>query len=287
MEQVPFQERNQTPKSKRRIKKLARDNGLKVELVEALACRFWNWDDDNFCWVPKKQKNDMPESAYATLEVGLDWPRDRIVSSSEVVNLALDFVSAGIAPHVNSFLAAVPAQNYWAMSPLITVSALKGLTHDRIALCRDCDEITFEAACSHAAEKLGLFGHIHSSLGYAAFDSISSAIGTASKPNDGQWLRDTCDAVSSLPSNSKLADIVRATAKPLGGNKKTRSRVLIALGIAGVLATDEFDAGRDFWPEKVKLSSHFYSNEWTFPMNFWTESGRVVGAHVLLDKAEA
>jgi len=286
MEQSPFQERNKTPKSKRQIKKLARDSGLEHELVDALVCRFWNWDKENFCWVPKEQENDMPEAAYAILETGLDWPRSRIVSSSEVVNTALDFVTAGIAPHVNSFLAAVPAQNAWAMSPLITVAALNGLTNDRTALCQTGDEITFELACSYAAVKLGIFARPHSDLGYAAFDSISSEIGTPSKPNDGQWLRDACDAVSSLPSNSKLADIVGATAKSLGGNKHTRAQVLMALGIAGVLATDEFDAGTDFWPEKEKLSSHFYSNEWSFPMNFWAESGRVVGAHVLFDAME-
>lgn len=286
MEQSPFHERNQTPKSKRRIKKLARDNGLELNFVDALACRFWNWDDENFCWVPKDQKNDVPETAYAILEEGLDWPRGRVIGSTEVVDVALDFVDAGITPHVNGFLAAVPAQNIWAMSPLITVATLTGISNDRSALCDTCDEITFDGACSYAAIKLGLFARKHGDLGFAAFDSITSAMGTPSKRNDGQWLRDTCDAISSLPPNSKLVDIVRVTAKPLGGNKQSRSRVLMALGIAGVLATDEFDADTDFWPEKKKLASHFYSNEWSFPMNFWAESGRVVGAHVLLDAME-
>ena len=47
----------------------------------------------------------------------------------------------------------------------------------------------------------------------------------------------------------------------------------MALGLIGVLTTDEYEAGEDFWPEKGKLSSRFYSNDWTFPMNFCNESG--------------
>jgi len=286
MDQSPFRERNQTTKSRRRLKKLAVDNGLGGDFVEALACRFWNWDRENFCWVPKHQLNDMPDAAFSILETALDWPRDRVVPRAELIDRATAYASEGIAPHAGSFVASVPARNCWSMSPLITAATLTNLTAARHSSCTIPDGITFDDACSYAATKLGLFARRHNDLGYAAFDSITLAMGEAPAPSDGTWLSDTCDAIAELPSGSKLVELVRATSKALGGNKATRSRTLMALGIVGVLGTDEFTAGTDFWPEKNRLSAHFYSNEWSFPMNFWAESGRVVGAHILLDAME-
>ncbi len=286
MEQSPFHERNQTTKSKRRIKKLAADNGLSLDLVRTLACRFWNWDQENFCWVPKDQKNEMPDAAFSILETALDWPRDRVVPRAEIIDCVTAFVSDGIAPRVNNFVASIPAQNCWSMSPLVTVATLANLTPERHSFCVIPDAITFDDACSYAATKLGRFARTHNDLGYAAFDSMTVTMGDPPASSDGKWLCDTCDAIASLPSRSTLVDIVRATSKALGGNKSTRSRALMALGIAGVLGTDEFNAGTDFWPEKNRLSDHFYSNEWSFPMNFWAESGRVIGAHILLDAME-
>gem|GEM_PF-5383016 len=70
------------------------------------------------------------------------------------------------------------------------------------------------------------------------------------------------------------------------GAHRLRDFVDGLLGLVGILRTDAFDPQCDCLPVATKASSHSYSNEWRFPVNFWTESGRVTRSDRLLEPSE-
>ncbi len=280
--QVPFEARNKAPKSQRKVKGLAKRSALPLPLVEALVSRSWNYDNDNFCWVPNAQRHEIPEASLEVLEDGLRWSRTQQLSVDEVVARALSFAQQGLGAHVERFLNAVPAQNAWGMSPLMTSATLRGLSRENLSSCPPPGTLDFAAMCTYASAKLGLSLAPRTNLGFAAVEAITLDLGTVSPSSKPSWLTEVCASIKALGRGSSLTDLVKATAKPLGGNKHTRSRVLEALALVGVLRTEVFNPGEDFLPAVERSSSHFYSNEWRFPMNFWTESGSVAGPDVLL-----
>jgi hypothetical protein len=289
MRQVPYEERNQTAKSQSKVKSLAKRVGLPLPLVRALVCRHWNYDDENFCWVPEEQKHEIPEAAVVVLEEGLGWERDRVLSADEVVGAAVAFARRGMGPHVERFLNAVPVGNRWAMSPLMTAATLRGLSEENVAACPPRRGLDFARVCALAGAKMGLSLAPRTDVGFAAVEAATLQLGIAPPkgPVDASWLREVCSSIQALGPRSSLSDLVKATSAALGGNKSTRGTVLEALGLVGVLRTDAFHAGRDFLPAVQRDSPHFYSNEWRFPMNFWAESGSVAGPEVLLGLRES
>jgi len=63
----------------------------------------------------------------------------------------------------------------------------------------------------------------------------------------------------------------------VGGDKFFKQEVLQSLAYAGILAVDGFPVNERFIPElRNKLSPHFYSNEWSFPLRFWSTNGGTV-----------
>jgi hypothetical protein len=285
--QVPFEERNKTAKSQGKVKSLAKRAGLPLPLVQALVSHSWNYDDDNFCWVPEEQKHEIPETAVAVLEEGLGWERGRRLSADEVVAVALAFAERGMRPHVERFMNAVPVHNRWAMSPFMTAATLHGLSKENVASCPSPRDLDFARVCAHAGAKLGLSLRPRTDLGFAAVEAATLNLGTPPPPSDSSWLGEVCSSIQALGSKSGLSDLIKATAKPLGGNKSIRANVLEALALVGVLRTDAFNPGHDFLPAVQRDSPHFYSNEWRFPMNFWAESGSVAGPEVLLSLLES
>lgn len=282
MRQVPFEERNQTAKSQSKVKSLAKRAGLPLPLVQALVSRHWNYDNDNFCWVPEEQKHEIPETAVAVLEEGLGWERGQVLSADEVVAAALAFAEQGITPHVERFMNAVPVGNRWAMSSLMTAATLRGLSKENVASCPAVRGLDFARVCGLATAKLGLSLAPRTDLGFAAVEAMTLNLGVSPPPSDSSWLGEVCSSIQALGSPSGLSDLIKATSKALGGNKSTRATALEALALVGVLRTDAFNPGHDFLPAVQRDSRHFYSNEWRFPMNFWAESGSVAGPEVLL-----
>ena len=83
--------------------------------------------------------------------------------------------------------------------------------------------------------------------------------------------------IDALPVGSTLKDLVKCCKGYVAGDKLFQQEVLQALSYNGILKVNGLPVDNIFLAEhRGRLSSHFYSNEWTFPLRFWSINGGTV-----------
>ena len=285
----PFEQRNQTDTARRKLKSLAKVSGLDVDFVSTLASFTWDYD-------PEFGNEPIGWVSYAKLS---NTAKEQLRSIAQTVGLDPDFelgrgqATEGLiqAHGVRSkdivwsnFLAAAVNKNYGRVSEFASHHYLRGVNESNVSsLVWDGSTIGMVEIARNLFLKLFRGGTIERySLAYLWCDLTIPLGYTDSLPSDSAWLDLLLSAIEALPANSGLKDLLACCKGLVGGDKFFKQEVLQSLAYADVLRVTGFPVSDMFIAErKSELSSHFYSNEWSFPLRFWSSNGGSVNREAI------
>ena len=277
----PIGERNQTDTAKRKLKSLAKANGLDVGFVTALANFTWDYDpqfrNEATGWVSDKQLNSDAKSQLEEVAAVLGLPRNFELTREAA---AEDLIAAHGRhdPNVlwSNFAVAAAAKHYGHVSEFASYCYLRGLNRENVqfldwkAKTVSIVEIARDLFLKHfrggAIERYD--------LAYLWCDLVLVLPYQEQCSKIAFPIDRLLDAVESLPQGSGLRDLLACCKGIVGGDKFFKQEVLQSLAYADVLRVNGLPVTEMFLPERRnELSPHFYSNEWTFPLRFWSANG--------------
>lgn len=283
----PFEQRNQSATASRKLKSLAKESGLDVKLVTTLANFTWDYDPSPHFpkeatgWVDNSQ---LPSSASEPLK----WVADSLGIASDIQltrsaaeQLLLDaFGELSASMLWPNFLAAGTSKNFGHVSEFASFHYLRGATQSRL---QSLDWGTGPMGILDIARNLFLKffrgGSIERyNLAYLWADlcipveTIQPPAGTSTG-----WVGKLLERIEALPERSGLKDLLDCCTGLVGGSKGFKQEVLQALTYADVIRVNGLTVKDMFIPERrSELGPHFYSNEWSFPLRFWSVNGGTV-----------
>ena len=280
----PFEKRNQTDTARRKLRSLAKASSLDVEFVSALANFTWDYDsvfrNEPIGWV-----NNVTLSNAAKVQLRLIA---QIVELDSEFKLGRDqatedLIQAHAKKSTNcvwsNFYDAAVNKNYGRVSEFASHHYLRGLNESRVNLLHwDTKPIGMVEIARNLFLKLFRGGSVDRyDLAYLWCDlNIPLRYGDTMPPNSA-WLDQLLSAIESLPAKSGLKDILGCCKGLVGGDKFFKQEVLQSLAYADVLRVNGLQVSDMFIAERRnELSPHFYSNEWSYPLRFWSTNGGYV-----------
>jgi hypothetical protein len=277
----PVGQRNQTDTAKRKLKSLAKANGLDVGFVTALANFTWDYDpqfnNEATGWVSNKKLDSPAEKLLENIAATLGLPRNFELTREAA---AKDLLAAHRQRDPNllwsNFAVAAAAKHYGHVSEFASYFYLRGLNRDN---ARFLDWKAKKVGILQIARNLFL-KHFRGGaierydLAYLWCDLVLTLPYQEQCSKVAVPVDRLLDAVESLPRDSGLRDLLACCKGIVGGDKFFKQEVLQSLAYADVLRVNGLSVTEMFLAERRnELSPHFYSNEWTFPLRFWSANG--------------
>jgi hypothetical protein len=281
----PFEERNQTDTARRKLKSLAETSSIDIELVSALANFTWDYDpefsSEAIGWVDNKKlsKTAKEQLHWIAESLGMrpDFELERDQAAKDLIRAYGDQSSATVW---NNFRAAAVTKNYGRVSEFASHNYLRGINDSRAGLLAWSDKsFCLIEIARNLFLKLFRGGTMERcDLGYLWCDLTLPLEYTDPKLSKvTPWIDPLLASIDSLPPNSSLKDLIACCKGLVGGDKYFKQEVLQALAYADVLRVNGLPVTNMFIAERRdELSPHFFSNEWSFPLRFWSENGGTV-----------
>ncbi len=281
----PFEERNQTDAARRKLKSLADTSGIDIALVSALANFTWDYDpkfgSEAIGWVDNKTfskaANQQLHSIAETLGLRLDFELDRDQAVKDLIRVHGDQFPDMVW---TNFCVAAVTKNYGRVSEFASHNYLRGLNDSRASVLEwSGKRVGLIEIARNLFLKLFRGGTMErQNLGYLWCDLTLSLNYANPKPMTvTPWIDQLLASIDSLPQSSGLQDLVGCCKGHVGGDKHFKQEVLQALAYSDILRVNGLPVTKTFIAERRdELSSHFYSNEWSFPLRFWSEKGGAV-----------
>jgi hypothetical protein len=133
-------------------------------------------------------------------------------------------------------------------------------------------ETTYRIGASQLPRMRG-GGIAHGGAAYALDDLTWFAQGAPVEASEADWrvFRQVLDAIRALAVDAQLTQLAGATKGLVMGTKYDRQRVLEVLGFCGVLRSRARpDVLGEWFAGHRDAPSHFYKQEWRYPVSFWT-----------------
>ncbi|WP_339731657.1 hypothetical protein [uncultured Gimesia sp.] len=280
-----FDERNQSDSARRKLKSLAKASGVELELVSALANFTWDYDtefrNEPIGWVNNSKLSRAAEKQLHWIAETLAIPPDFTLDFDRASKDLRQSHAAQSINHVwaNFTLAAV-TKNYGYVSEFASYHYLRGINTSRIkSLEWSGKGVGMVEIARNLFLKLFRGGAIErDDLAYLWCDLAVPLDYHVGKPaKSAPWLEPLLASIESLPTNSGLKDLIACCKGLVGGDKFFKKEVLQSLSYADVLRVTGLPVSDMFIAERRnELSPHFYSNEWSFPMRFWSSNGGTV-----------
>ncbi len=280
-----FDERNQSDTARRKLKNLAKATGVDLELVSALANFTWDYDPNSgneaLGWV-------KPGTGGNAAKKQLTWVAERLGLSPEFsltrnqAEKELIQAHSGLSADAfwSRFVVAAAMNNYAHVSEFASYHYVRGLNKSRAAsLGWQAKSIGIAEIARNLFLKLFRGGSIErGDLDYLWCDLVLQL--PCEHPEleaSESWLEPLLTSIEALPPGSGLKDLLACCKGLVGGDKYFKQEVLQSLAYAGVLEVNSFPVSDMYIPElRNKLSPHFYSNEWSFPLRFWSTNGGAI-----------
>jgi len=265
-----------------KLQALSRSSGLNVDFVRAVANFTWDYDRDrprkeSNGWVELDPDDRTTEDGIALIATTLGLERNWSVSASGLIPQLLQAHMA-IDPTAvwREFECAIASKSYWKLSRFATFSWLRGASAERLAALQDRHaEYRLSDLATALFLKLFRGGCLERSRLLYAWADLTG-IGHAAPPADmpsGNVAEALAASFTETPP-ATLSELLATCKGAIGGDKLFRQEALQALSYANLLQVNEHPI-TDIWlpGAQRKLSRHFYSNEWTYPLRFWGEAG--------------
>jgi hypothetical protein len=286
----PFEERNQTDTARRKLKSLAAASGIDMALVSALANFSWDYDPDlrgeALGWVDNKALSTAAcdQLMWIAELLGLrpDFRLEHAQAASELIQAHCNLSSTAVW---NNFIDAALTKNYSQVSEFASHNYLRGIDDSKVmVLAWERDSLSLVEIARHLFFKFFRGGAVRRyDLGYLWCDLTIPLDYAHPDPLKGTpWIEALLASIGALPPHSTLKDLVRCCKGLVSGDNWFKQEVLQALSYADVLRVTGLPVTNMFIAERRnELSPHFYSNEWSFPLNFWSTKGGAVNLAAL------
>lgn len=261
---------NSTDKAKKKIKTIAKANHLDEDLVYAIISFHWNYDGMEGEWVNDldKDSNYHERFDFVCKKLGLD---QKSYTKEEVVDLIYKRLQTLDKEDIwQNFLTGARERNYCAISRYTSYYYLANATHENLnTLVWKAKDLTNDKIIWAVFCKLFRGGSVDRyNLDYLFADLILDL------PFENQFVKTedwTTDFIKKINSDMKLSDLVKTLKEYCKGDKYCLQTILEALSYSGILQVKNHPVSGVFIPDfRNKLSEHYPSNEWTYPLRFWT-----------------
>lgn len=285
-----FDQRNQTDSARRKLKSLAKASGIDLELVSALANFTWDYDpgfgNEASGWVSNNALTRAAEKQLRGIAETLKLPPDFTL---EYDRAASDLIRAYTDQSTDDIWAdfcwAAVDKNYGHVSEFASHYYLRGLNRSRIkSLAWNGKRVGLVEIARELFVKLFRGGTMErNDLAYLWCDLVVPLEYEVQKASTAiSWVEPLLDSIESLPPKSRLEDLLACCKGLVGGDKFFKQEVLQSLAYADVLRVTGLPVSEMFIADRRdELSPHFYSNEWSFPLRFWSSNGGSVNRNAL------
>lgn len=287
----PFEQRNQTDTARRKLKSLAEASCLDIEFVSALANFTWDYDpqyrNEAIGWVSNDTLSRAAEEQlhWIAESLGLrpDFKLEQDQAVKELIQAHRDMSASKVWAN---FCVAAATKNYGRVSEFASHNYLRGID-DSTARHLSWNEkgVGMIEIARNLFLKLFRGGQIErEDLAYSWCDLVVPLQYAEPQPSKAApWVEELLVYIESLPPNSGLKDLIDCCKGLVGGDKSFKQVVLQSLAYADVLRVTGLSVREMFIAERRdELSPHFYSNDWTFPLRFWSTKGGTVNRAALL-----
>lgn len=285
---------NQSDSAKRKLKNISKNNNLPLDFVTTLYN--FNWDLDpvrpteSIGWVHPEQYTQSQFEQGAEIvcnHLGIDKNKIEISKKQVIHNLINVLKTIDKNELLENFLIAGETGNKCYLSEFSTVHYLNNYSEEKLFKLGKTDKLldtkndvidydekyTMEDFISFLFVKVFRAGSIErGSLFYCYTDLCFDLPYIKQLKSENNWINTLVTNIEKQ-DNSKLSDLIKNCKSIVKGNKYFKQSVLEALSYSGDLKVKGIDVSKIFIPfYKDELASHFYSNEWKYPLRMWNEN---------------
>ena len=262
---------NSSEKAKKKIKSIAKANHLDYDLVYAIFSFHWNYDGVEGNWVTDLIEDTPYHERYHFIceKLGLN---DKVYSKQEVIDLILNKLNTLDKEQIfNNFLIGATTKNYCAISYYASYHYLTNANPENL------DSLVWKAKDLNQKQIIfGIFCKIfragsvdRDNLGYLFSDLVIDLPFENQPATTDNW---TENFIKNINTEMSLSDLIKSLKDFCKGDKYFLQTILEALSYSGILQVKNHPTADIFIPDyRGELSSHFFSNEWSYPLRFWNE----------------
>lgn len=266
---------NITDKAKRKIKKIAINNNLDYDLVYSIFCFNWNYDGAEGKWVYDIDQNEDSQNRYKFIFDSLKLPQESLTKNQVVDEIYNHLKKVKKDELYKKFISGAVQGNYCLISEYSSFHYLTNLTKEKLSTLEwKSEKMTNENIVEKLFLKIFRGGSVDRyCLEYLYADLVIDLPYQNQMIRNEDWVENFVKRVDENGEEINLTGLVNILKGFCKGNKNYLQTVLEALSYSDIIKVKNHSVNHIFIPDfRNKLSAHFYSNEWTYPLRFWNES---------------
>ena len=265
---------NTTDKAKRKIQNIAKNNNLDFDLVYYIFCFHWNYDGPEGTWVTEVDKNEDYQNRYKYIFDNL-MLAERNYNKNQVVNEIYDLLKKVDEIQLNeNFITGAKQSNYCLISEYSSFHYLTNATNEKLSTLEwKSTELTKQNIVKQLFFKIFRGGAVDRyNLEYLYADLVINLPYQNQIIKNEDWVENFIRRINDNREKTNLTGLITILKEFCKGDKYYLQTVLEALSYSDKLKVENHSVDKIFLPDfRNKLSSHFYSNEWTYPLRFWNK----------------
>lgn len=267
---------NQSKKAQKRIQQIADSNFIDYEIVYPLISLFWNYDGEG-SWAKYENKKDDFDSLSGQVKSKLQISNSHLQKDECVEKLLQELAvrkSNGEAIY-NQFLYGAKAGSNVLISEFASFHYLRNADYSRLLSMDWSKKADTENGMLWVLFlKLFRSGIVdRNNLDYVYADLCFQLPCKFDLPQVEDWVANFVAEVK-VSSKINLTGLRKLLQNYLPNAKKLSQEqsILESLAFANILKVEGYPVDDVFlFDKRYELSSHFYSNEWHYPLRFWNE----------------
>ena len=265
---------NTTDKSKKKIQSIAKLNNLDFDLVYSIFCFHWNYDGIEGDWVTNLEKDIVYQQRYEFIKEKLNLSNENLNKTQVINEIENKLTTLNKTTLTENFIFGATQKNYCLVSEYASFYYLANATKDRLnTLEWKSAYLTLESIVKQLFLKSFRGGSVDRyNLEYLYADLTINLPYQNQVVKNEDWTKDFIKKVDDNREKLKLSDLRNIVKEFCKGDKYFLQTILEALSYSDTLRVENHSITDIFVPDfRNKLSSHFYANEWTYPLRFWNE----------------
>lgn len=265
---------NTTDKAKKKIQTIAKNNCLDYQLVYYIISFHWDFDNENMWKGIEVDIDDDYHSRYKYISDKLCIRNERS-SKEEVINKIYgQLKDIKTEELINNFIYGSTTKNCSLISEYASYFYLSnGNIENLNTLNWESKDIGLQEVVNNLYLKFVGGGSIHRyHLDYLFTDLTIKLPYQNQYVKTENWVNQFIKNIENNKEHLKLSDLRNTLKEFCKGDKYFLQTILEALSYSNTLKVQNHPVENIFIPDhRDKLSSHYSSNEWTYPLRFWNE----------------